>query len=240
MGKSFRAPAAPELVSNGVHHGTFRHEQGDAGLRPEHGYQADFSWRWQGKANVMEINPFIGYFHDFIYLRPAGTFSFLPEGGQIYRYTQHDAITSGFEFFADYHPSQRMHVELMADAVWNYNLSTGLPLPFSPPLRTVLNLRYDLKLGKGWVLSPGVNGTAVADQHLTDRNELFTPGSMLLGMEIGLQQDTPDKPSVHFRVENLLDEVWYDHLSRYRLIGLPMQGRNFIVNLRIPLTIKKP
>lgn len=240
LGKSFRAPAAPELVSNGVHHGTFRHEQGDASLLPEHGYQADLSWRWQGKFNVLEVNPFVGYFQNFIYLRPAGEFSFLPEGGQVYRYTQHNAITTGLEVFADYHPTSRMHMELVADAVWNYNVTTGLPLPFSPPLRAILNLRYDVKVGKGMAISPGINATVVADQNLTDRNERATPGYTLIGLELALQQDAPDKLSVHFRVENLLDKVWYDHLSRYRLIGLPMQGRNFIINVRIPLTIKKP
>jgi len=240
LGKSFRAPAAPELVSNGVHHGTFRHEQGDTQLRPEHGYQVDLSWRWQGKYNVLEVNPFVGYYQNFIYLRPAGEFSFLPEGGQVYRFTQHNAVSAGFEVFADYHPTSRMHVEVIADAVWNYNLTTGLPLPFSPPLRSILNLRYDIKPSKGMVLSPGINATMVADQSLTDRNELPTSGYTLIGLELGLQQDAPDKLSVHFRVENLLDEVWYDHLSRYRLIGLPMQGRNFIINVRIPLTLKKP
>ena len=29
------------MVSNGVHHGTFRHEQGNPDLRSEHGYQLD-------------------------------------------------------------------------------------------------------------------------------------------------------------------------------------------------------
>ena len=30
IGRSFRLPGANELAANGVHHGTFRHEQGDA------------------------------------------------------------------------------------------------------------------------------------------------------------------------------------------------------------------
>lgn len=32
IGRSFRLPGANELAANGVHHGTFRHEQGDANL----------------------------------------------------------------------------------------------------------------------------------------------------------------------------------------------------------------
>ena len=43
LGRSFRLPGANELAANDVHHGTFRHEQGDPTLRsgrrrvPDHG-----------------------------------------------------------------------------------------------------------------------------------------------------------------------------------------------------------
>lgn len=44
IGRSFRLPGANELASNGVHHGTFRHEQGDALLASEQGWQLDTSY----------------------------------------------------------------------------------------------------------------------------------------------------------------------------------------------------
>ena len=41
VGRSFRLPGVNELASNGVHHGTFRHEKGDATLSSEQGWQID-------------------------------------------------------------------------------------------------------------------------------------------------------------------------------------------------------
>ena len=34
---------------------------------------------------------------------------------------------------------------------------------------------------------------------------------------------------------NLLNSAYLDHLSRYRLIGIPEPGRNIVVSLRVPL-----
>ena len=44
VGRSFRLPGGNELASNGVHHGTFRHEKGDATLSSEQGWQIDASY----------------------------------------------------------------------------------------------------------------------------------------------------------------------------------------------------
>ena len=44
VGRSFRLPGANELAANGVHHGTFRHEQGDTNLKSEQGWQMDASY----------------------------------------------------------------------------------------------------------------------------------------------------------------------------------------------------
>lgn len=53
VGRSFRLPGGNELASNGVHHGTFRHEKGDVTLSSEQGWQIDASytlaykkWNW--------------------------------------------------------------------------------------------------------------------------------------------------------------------------------------------------
>ena len=50
IGRSFRLPGANELAANGVHHGTFRHEQGDASLKSEQGWQMDASYNLRYQA----------------------------------------------------------------------------------------------------------------------------------------------------------------------------------------------
>ena len=51
IGRSFRLPGANELAANGVHHGTFRHEQGDANLKSEQGWQLDASYHLKYRGN---------------------------------------------------------------------------------------------------------------------------------------------------------------------------------------------
>ena len=93
LGKSFRVPYPAETVSNGIHHGTFRHEVGTPDLKSEHGYQfdvsADLSLENFGGSLAMYFN----YFDNYIYLGPTfpAQFSPLPEAGQIFRYRQDDA-----------------------------------------------------------------------------------------------------------------------------------------------------
>ena len=41
IGTNFRLPTPIELGANGIHHGSFRHEQGDPDLDPEKGYVGD-------------------------------------------------------------------------------------------------------------------------------------------------------------------------------------------------------
>jgi iron complex outermembrane receptor protein len=35
--------------------------------------------------------------------------------------------------------------------------------------------------------------------------------------------------------QNLLNVAYFNHLSRYRLINVPEQGRNFVLSVRVPL-----
>ena len=60
--RAWRMPNAAELFINGVHHGTFRHEQGNAQLNPEVAYMLDVAYEFQAeKVNVSVA----GYAHYF-------------------------------------------------------------------------------------------------------------------------------------------------------------------------------
>ena len=87
VGRSFRLPGANELAANGVHHGTFRHEQGDTNLKSEQGWQMDASYNLRYNGFSISVSPFVSWFSNYIFLRPTGEWSVLPHAGQIYRYT---------------------------------------------------------------------------------------------------------------------------------------------------------
>ena len=103
VGRSFRLPGANELAANGVHHGTFRHEQGDTNLKSEQGWQMDASYNLRYNGFSISVSPFVSWFSNYIFLRPTGEWSVLPHAGQIYRYTGAEARFSGTEATIDNH-----------------------------------------------------------------------------------------------------------------------------------------
>ena len=241
LGKSFRMPNAAELGSNGVHHGTFRHEQGDTSLRSEHGYQFDLGAYFDNKVLSVHVTPFFNYFSNYIYLRPTGAFSLLPEAGQVYRYTQADAIFTGTEAMADYHPIEAWHIALTAAYVFNVNTDNGLPLPFTPPFVLRMNTDYHFEPGRkflhDWHL--GLEAEWFAAQMRTDRNEATTPGYLLLHFRTGVKVNIGSRQiQIIAAANNLLDQYYLNHLSRYRIINVSEPGRNLTLTIKVPVARK--
>ncbi|UXX77686.1 TonB-dependent receptor [Reichenbachiella carrageenanivorans] len=248
LGSSFRVPTPNELAINGLHHGTFRYELGNSDLTSERGLQVDFSLSYQKKNFSLVVTPFASYFDGFIYLAATTQFSsdlnpFLPaESGQIYQYRQNDAVFAGTEVAMEYHMLDELHWRAAYEYVYNYNLDTKLPLPFTPPGSLYTELEYGIELKSSWLkdIHFGTNAKWVFDQNRVDRNENTTPGYWLLGANVGmgLAMGKKNTAQLAFSAQNLLDKEYYNHLSRYRLLNLPEQGRNFVISLHIPLAIQ--
>ena len=246
LGTSFKVPTPAELSMNGIHHGTFRHEMGDSTLTSERGYQADLSFSFQRSDVGITISPFVSLFNNFIYLAPTAQFSSsldplaFPEGGQVYKYRQHDTFFTGGEVSVEYHPIEQLHFRSGFEYVYNYNLDTKLPLPFTPPASVFSELSYEFSaLEKPSEFRIGFNHRYAFDQNRVDRNERKTPGYHLFGFTVA--GDIPfrsQKVNFVFSADNLFDVRYFNHLSRYRLINLPEQGRNFVISIHIPFAIK--
>lgn len=236
MGKSFRVPHPSETVSNGVHHGTFRHEQGNPSLRSEHGYQLDLSNHVHLRRLTATITGFFNYFDGYIYLGPSGRFSTLPEAGQIYAYRQDNAIFTGAEAEWQWDIWRGAYAKQMFDMVWNLNLSTGTGLPFTPPPALMSEVGWNLP--KVWKLENGniyLRHRYVWPQDRVDRNERTTPGYNLFEAGIGTRIYLRKQPiDIALSAQNLLDTPYLNHLSRYRLINVVEQGRNVVLTLRVP------
>lgn len=240
IGTSFRMPTAAELSSNGVHHGTFRHEKGDPDLDSERGIQADLNLTYQINRLYVLLTPYVGYYNQYIYLAPKPEFSNLPAGGQLYQYTQDDALFTGFEFDIDYEFVKNWHLKSASEYVWNKNLETRLPLPFTPPFSVFGELEYSKRQKESKInyYFVRVNYHYFADQNRVDRNERPTPGYDLVTLSGGFDYSIKNQ-IVQFRlaVNNMFDTAYMNHLSRYRLLNLPEQGRNVIVSLRLPFSM---
>lgn len=239
FGKSFRIPYPNETVSNGMHHGTFRHEMGTPDLRSEHGYQLDISTEWDRKKWRGSVAVFANYFDGYIYLSPSGQFSMLPEAGQIFRYRQHDAVYTGFEADWDWKPWRWLQLHQAYEYVWNINVETSLPLPFTPPGSMLSEVRFmhdEVKVLRDLHLF--VAHRHVLAQNRVDRNDMTTSAYNLLDAGIGFKVKGSKFKVAHFEisfsVQNILNTPYLNHLSRYRLINVPEQGRNFVVTVKVP------
>lgn len=243
LGSSFRIPTAAELSINGIHHGTFRHELGDSTLASERGYQFDFTLSYQLKYLSFVMTPYVSYYQDFIYLAPRATFSSsldpeaFPEGGQVFQYKQHDAFYGGGELSVDYHPIEEFHLRTSFEYVYNYNFDTRLPLPFTPPGSLYSEAGWESMIpfmNNNWSIN--FNYRWAFDQNRTDRNEKATPGYHLFGLQTGTELSIGMfKADINIEIQNITDKQYFNHLSRYRLLNLPEQGRNIVLSMLIPI-----
>lgn len=241
LARSFRMPTAQELTSNGVHHGSFRHEMGDSTLNSEHGYQSDFSISFENGHRLFRLTPYFNFFRQYIFLDPKPFFSPLPDAGLIYQFNQADAIHTGLELQTDFHLTEAFHAGLTGQFVYAYNLETSYPLPFIPPGQLRIDLGYEWEKIAPSVdeISVGAQIQAVADQYEVARNELPTKGFALLNVNssakihIGKQE-----VSLVLNVQNVFNTKYFGHLNRYRILNIPEPGRNILLTVYMPFESK--
>lgn len=242
MGSSFRVPTAIELSTNGIHHGNFRHEIGNAQLESERSYQMDLNYTYAKQNFLLGISPFFSYYDGYIYLAPTGRFSSLPGASTMWEYRQNNAVFGGGEVKIDWVAIPNFHLSLAGEYVQNYNLDSGLPLPLTPPFSVLSGIEYKIpqiltSISDAYFY---LEYRQVAAQNRVDRNERTTPGYGL--MEAGMGWNlTLRNQEFKFQIsgQNLTNTYYFNHLSRYRLLNLPEQGRNISFSLKVPFSIKK-
>ncbi|MFO0398375.1 MAG: TonB-dependent receptor [Sphingobacteriia bacterium] len=237
LGSYFRFPQPYELSANGVHHGSFRHEQGNAELNTERGWQLDAGLYWTRKRLQLSATPFLSYFDNYLYLTPTARFSPLPDARQLYRYAQDPALLYGGELQADWHLG-RLHLGAGYTYLYGQNLGENLPLPFMPPNRWVADAEYTFRDWKG-LRSPYLRLASqwVLAQGRVVRNEPATPGYTLWSASAGVTTQWGRLRLLwSLTVQNLADVRYFHHLSRYRFLNLPEPGRNLLIRLSVPLT----
>ena len=225
-GKSFRVPIPKELGADGVNYHIFRYEQGNADLDPEQSYQLDGGIYWEKKGVSVQIEPFVNYFPNYIFLNPKPDYV---EGLQLYQYTQARVFRTGFEMQLTYAISRHWETEAKGEYLFARQLSgdkKGFTLPFSTPWAATVGGRYlyDWK-GKGYV---GVEARIVGRQDEIVPPEKPTDGYWTLNLSAGkqFQLDKSRLLKVTLKATNLLNRRYYDHTSYYRLIDVPEPGIN--------------
>lgn len=238
LSSGFRVPNMYELLSDGIHHGTNRYEIGNTGLKTENSYQIDASLNYNNKHIEFFINPYFNYIRNYIYLQPtADRIDNIP----VFNYTQTGAYLYGGEagFHLHPHPWDWLHIEgsygstFGQDTRYNY-----LALMPSQKINTMVstNFSFEKALKKFSVYVQ--NQYSFAQNRIAD-NETPTSDYNLLNagfmLEFGIKAQ---KIQLNVSVNNLLNETYYDHLSRYKVDGIYNMGRSFNAKLLILLSGK--
>ena len=225
-----RVPSNQEWGANGIHHGTFRFEQGDPDLNTEWTLEGrgklskgavDEEWTWAADG-------FIALHRGFISLTPSARFAPISHAGLIYRFEANDAFRTGMEASIT-RDLKNQTWKAEGAVIGQWDLLTGLGLPFTPPPQ--LNLSWEGRNTKGTALT--LSTRAVAPAILTARNEPSTDGAFLADCVL---RQTSRIGQWTLKVHNVFNAAWLDHISAYRALGLVAQGR--WVELNFSATLK--
>lgn len=235
-GKSYRAPIAKELSSDGINYAIFRYEKGNAQLSAEESYQLDAGIDWSRGRWNLSFDPYLNYFPNYIYLTPTPEYN---EGLQMYYYTQNRVIRYGFEGVLKYSITNELEGGVTAEYLYAEQRSgskKGYGLPFSPPWTTAVSLHFTphtLRAGKNAFIN--LDYKLVGKQTRIVPPEKETPGYQTFSIAAGWEFNLNERLiRINIQGQNLLNKRYYDHTGYYRLVEVPEPGRNFtfLVNMK--------
>lgn len=243
-GKSFRMPIAKELAANGVNYHNFSYEVGNSNIKPEISYQLDAGFEVLNKKFAFGATPFLNYFSNYIYLNPSSQHDRLyGNGNQSFYYTESEVLRYGAEIHSHYQLFKNIKLGFIGEYVYSEQLSgekKGYTIPFSPPTNVLFNVKYS-RNSITFVQKPylSIDYILTATQKNIVPPEEITEGFQLINIRFG--GDLKVKNSIvkiSMQIQNILNTKYFNHTSYYRLINVPESGRNFIINISIPISLK--
>ncbi|MDR1678259.1 MAG: TonB-dependent receptor [Prevotellaceae bacterium] len=239
IASGYRAPNMFELLSNGGHGGANRFEIGNAELKTENSYQVDFSFSYRSEHLELFVNPYFNYIHHYIYLQPTDA---IRDEMPVYQYTQDDARLYGGEagFHLHPHPADWLHLEASYANVFGEN-ADGKDLPLIPSQKINATVSANFK-GKKMLRKYAFylqNQYSFEQKRIADY-ETPTPAYNVLNAGVSFTMAIKRITSIEVDIacNNIFNEKYYDHLSRYKNEGIYNMGRNFIFRLSVPIEAK--
>jgi len=239
VGKGWRAPSAFELFVDGVHEGTVQFLIGDNKLKNEQSFNMDLSLRYVTSRLQGEVAFFRNKINDYVFASPIGEIDG-DSGFQIYLLKQTDATLSGSEFSLDAQIVRWLVLNIGYDYLRGTNDETKNPLPLIPANRVKVGARLTTA-SLGSILNPyfSFNLKAVASQDRVDDFETPTEGYTLFNAGIGGEIAVGSRRlNLDLRIENLFDNAYRNHLSRYKDYALN-PGRNITLKVSAPFTLAR-
>ncbi len=144
-------------------------------------------------------------------------------------------MLTGFELESNY-SFGKFNTEIVFEYIYNRQIKEKYPLPFTPPFNVFAKADYSLleesKFFENSVVY--VNGKYFAEQNRIAQNEEITPSSVFFGAGFSYDLNFGKiKPKLTLSVQNIFDTKYYSHMSFYRALEIPEQGRNIQIMIQI-------
>lgn len=242
LSKTWRPPNVSEMYSNGLHHGAAAIEIGDRNLGTEKANNLSLEFVHLGKRVHFQVNPYLNYFQNYIYLEPKLPPTLTIKGAfPTFAYKETKAYISGLDATLNVRINSFLSNTTKVSYVRGYNISANdyliqMPADFYQDILTV-NFQNFKVFTKN---SIEFKYTYVAHQDRVPVNSDFAPPpsayhlvDVQLMTNLTLKRNTM---GLSLAVNNLFNLSYRDYMNRFRYYSDEM-GRNFIVRLKIPLTI---
>ncbi len=228
----FRPPHISELLADGVHHATMQYLVGDRNFISERANQIDFYLGTHFDHLEIVINPFINQINNYIFKSPTGQAD-TNSGLVIFEMKQTDAVFYGGDIAIHYHPhiAHWLHLESNLSL-----LSTEESLPFLPQNRLNNVIKIEFK-GENKLK---INSLSAQYVHFFEQGNVSpyeTTSSAYQLINLGCSGSVSEKHQINYSlgVNNLLNVIYIDHLSRLKTYEIPNPGRNIYIKLSLTI-----
>jgi len=237
---TMRAPRVEELYSDGPHLATYSYEIGQPNLDLEKSYGVESSILYNAKPLNISLTTFYNYspyYHQMSKMgeclsdpipdspnHPCAGADFINWSTGLYKYQIKGirSIIKGLEFNLNY-SYQKFKITYNFSLVRGYNLTNGLALSYMNPDKQIMILEYNEKS-----MNYKLRLSKIHSQNRLGEFETYTPESFLVDFIISY---TKNKHNITIQFNNLLNEEYYNHLSKIKSI-MPETGRSMGVQYR--------
>jgi iron complex outermembrane recepter protein len=230
-----RVPNLAELSSNGLHEGIFTYEIGNPLLKNEQNIAFNLFTQYNHSFFEIAISPFYNLFYNYVYLTPTNEKWF---GFPIYRYQQQNAIQYGTEGSLTVKLSHDFQFKITYSGM-NSQTADGNYTPYLPAQKIVPHVSYNFNLKNEQKIQLFSELEYCEAQTHVAPFELATPAYRLWNVGASTAFTHAGKTyRLSLTGNNLGNEAYYDHLSRFKNFGLLNIGRNIALNFK--MNFQKP